>query len=94
MAFGGKDKDYDGKGKRDMAPAPSGPKTKAAKTSASGKIYVDYKENETLRRLCGSNGKIGGRKRNSSNALEQRLIASAVKRARFMALMPYVNIMG
>jgi small subunit ribosomal protein S18 len=92
MAYG-KDKDGDDfKGRRDSGP--SGPKQKVAKLSASGKIFVDYKENETLRRVCSANGKIGSRKRSGANALEQRMIAQAIKRARYMALMPYQTTAG
>ena len=65
------------------------PKQKIGKISASGKQYIDYKETESLRRLTGANGKISGRKRSGANALEQRMIASAVKRARYMGLVPY-----
>jgi len=66
------------------------PKVKAVKISASGKEYVDYKDTETLRKLVSGNGKILSRKRTGVTAMEQRMIARAVKRARFMALMPYV----
>lgn len=65
------------------------PKQKIGKISAGGKQYIDYKETETLRRLTGANGKISGRKRTGANALEQRMIAQAVKRARYMGLVPY-----
>ncbi|MFT3785212.1 MAG: 30S ribosomal protein S18 [Tepidisphaeraceae bacterium] len=61
-----------------------------AKTSANGKLYIDYKENETLRRMCASNGKINSRRRTGATALEQRMLSDAIKRARYMALMPYV----
>ena len=66
------------------------PKVKAVKTSASGKNYVDYKDTETLRKLVSGNGKILSRKRTGVTAMDQRMISQAVKRARFMALMPYV----
>ena len=65
------------------------PKQKVGKIAANGKQYIDYKETESLRRLTGANGKISGRKRTGANALEQRMIAQAVKRARYMALVPY-----
>ena len=68
----------------------SRPKVKAVKTSTSGKNYVDYKDTETLRKLVSGNGKILSRKRTGVTAMDQRMIAQAVKRARFMALMPYV----
>lgn len=67
----------------------SRPKQKIGKISAAGKQYIDYKETESLRRLTGANGKISSRKRTGANALEQRMVAAAVKRARYMALVPY-----
>lgn len=69
----------------------SRPKMRVTRTSASGKIYVDYKDTETLRRLLSGNGKILSRKRTGISAQEQRMVAAAVKRARFMALLPYVS---
>jgi len=69
----------------------SRPKVKATKASASGKIYIDYKDTETLRKMMSGNGKILGRKRTGANAMEQRMLARAVKRARYMALLPYVS---
>jgi len=68
------------------------PRPKPMKVSASGVRYIDYKENESLRRLMSGNGKLQSRKRNTATALEQRMIAQAIKRARYMALVPYVNV--
>jgi small subunit ribosomal protein S18 len=65
------------------------PKIKATRFSESGTVYVDYKDTETLRRLMSNNGKILSRKRSGMNAMEQRMVCRAVKRARFMALVPY-----
>lgn len=66
-------------------------KIKVLKTSANGAEYVDYKDVESLRRMMSANGKIFGRKRLSSSAKEQRMIAQAVKRARFMGLLPFTS---
>jgi len=63
----------------------------AARTSASGKMYIDYKDTESLKKMVSGNGKILSRKRTSASAMEQRMIARAVKRARYMALLPYVT---
>jgi small subunit ribosomal protein S18 len=70
------------------------PKVKVTRTSASGKIYIDYKDTESLRRTLSGNGKILSRKRTGANAMEQRMLARAVKRARYLALLPYVSAMG
>ncbi len=67
------------------------PKVKVAKKAASGKVFVDYKDIEKLRKLMSPNGKIHGRKRLSTTASEQRMIAAAVKRARYMGLLPYTS---
>jgi len=65
--------------------------TKVATTSSNGKAYVDWKNAELLRRLMSPNGKIFGRKRTGLNAFEQRLAAQAIKRARYMGLLPYTS---
>jgi small subunit ribosomal protein S18 len=67
------------------------PKVKVARTAVSGKVYIDYKDTESLKKLVSPNGKILSRKRTGANAMEQRMIARAVKRARYMALLPYVS---
>jgi small subunit ribosomal protein S18 len=67
------------------------PKLKIARTSASGKVYIDYKDTESLRKMISGNGKILSRKRTGATAMEQRMIAAAVKRARMIGLMPYVS---
>jgi small subunit ribosomal protein S18 len=67
------------------------PKLKIARTVASGKTYIDYKDTESLRKMMSGNGKINARKRTGANAMEQRMLAKAVKRARYMALLPYVS---
>jgi small subunit ribosomal protein S18 len=67
------------------------PKIKVARTSVSGKVYIDYKDTESLRKMVSNNGKILSRKRTGANAMEQRMIARAVKRARYIGLLPYVS---
>lgn len=56
-----------------------------------GRSYVDYKATDELRRMMTPNGKIYPRKRLGLNAREQRMVAQAIKRARYMALLPYTN---
>jgi small subunit ribosomal protein S18 len=69
----------------------SRPKIKIARHSASGKMYIDYKDTESLKRLISQNGKILSRKRTGVNAMEQRMVARAIKRARYMSLLPYIT---
>ena len=52
---------------------------------------IDYKDVPTLQRLTSAQGKLFSRKRSGLSAPAQRLVAQAVKRARFMALLPYVS---
>lgn len=61
------------------------------RTGVGGEVYVDYKAVDELRRLMTPNGKIYSRKRLNVSAREQRMIAQAIKRARYMALLPYTN---
>ena len=67
---------------------------KVSKVSQSGETYVDYKDCESLRRMMTSNGKMNNRRRNGASAMEQRMISRAIKRARFMALLPFVETSG
>ena len=52
---------------------------------------VDYKEVRTLQRLSTPQGKLFSRKRSGTCATHQRQVKRAIKRARFMALLPYVG---
>ena len=70
------------------------PKVKVTRTSASGKVFIDYKDTETLKKMISSNGKILSRKRTGVSAMDQRMLARAVKRARYMGLLPYVYTAG
>ncbi len=51
---------------------------------------LDYKDAYFLRRFLNSQGKMYPPKRYGLSAKEQRHLALAIKRARFMALVPYV----
>ena len=56
-----------------------------------GVEFVDWKDVGTLQRLCTGQGKILGRKRSGSTAGFQRKVSLAIKRARYMGLLPYVG---
>jgi small subunit ribosomal protein S18 len=53
--------------------------------------YVDYKDVTTLKKMCDNRGKMMSRKRTGNCATFQRALQDAIKRARFMALLPYVG---
>ncbi|OHA18366.1 MAG: 30S ribosomal protein S18 [Candidatus Taylorbacteria bacterium RIFCSPHIGHO2_01_FULL_45_63] len=52
--------------------------------------YIDYKDVELLKKFLNPHGRMLSRKKTGVSAKHQRKIATAVKRARFMALLPYV----
>jgi small subunit ribosomal protein S18 len=52
--------------------------------------HIDYKDVETLKRFLNPHGKIMPRRRTGLSSAAQRQLATAVKRARFMALLPYI----
>ena len=50
---------------------------------------VDYKDVDTLRDFVGENGKITPARLTGTRAFYQRQLTTAIKRARFLALLPY-----
>lgn len=52
--------------------------------------YIDYKDVELLKKFISANGKITPRRVTGTSAKYQRMLATAIKRARQMALLPYV----
>ena len=51
---------------------------------------IDYKRPDLLRRFITDRGKIRPRRRTGTCAKHQRRLATAIKRARHLALLPYV----
>ena len=54
------------------------------------KKFVDYKDVAYLKQFTNPHAKILSKKRTGMPANKQREIAQAIKRARYMALLPYV----
>lgn len=54
-------------------------------------MYVDYKDLELLEKMINRQGRIVGRRKSGCTAASQHAVTAAVKRARFMALLPYVG---
>jgi small subunit ribosomal protein S18 len=54
-------------------------------------MFVDYKDIELLKKLVNRHGKIVSRRKSGCTAVSQHAVALAIKRARFMALLPYVG---
>ena len=53
--------------------------------------HIDYKDVETLKKFLTPHARIQSRKRAGTSSKFQRELARAVKRARFMGLLPYVS---
>ncbi|NUQ39178.1 MAG: 30S ribosomal protein S18 [Caldilineales bacterium] len=51
--------------------------------------YIDYKKPELLASYLSNSGKIAARRRSGVCAKHQRGLATAIKRARFLALLPH-----
>jgi small subunit ribosomal protein S18 len=64
---------------------------KVCKLCERGILRIDYKDEHLLSRLMTDRGKILPRRATGSCAPHQRQIAAAVKRARFLALAPYIK---
>jgi small subunit ribosomal protein S18 len=54
-------------------------------------MYVDYKDVELLKKLINRHGRLVARRKTGCTAVSQHALADAVKRARFMALLPYAG---
>jgi small subunit ribosomal protein S18 len=54
-------------------------------------MYVDYKDLDLLTKLTNRHGRIVSRRKTGCHAASQHAVARAIKRARFMALLPYVG---
>jgi small subunit ribosomal protein S18 len=53
--------------------------------------FIDYKDVELLKKHISINGKISPRRVTGTCAKDQRMLAVAIKRARQVALLPYVK---
>jgi len=52
--------------------------------------YLDYKDVQLMHRFMSPHAKILGKKRTGTCSTHQKVVARALKRARHMALMPFV----
>ncbi len=53
-------------------------------------MYVDYKDLDLLGKLISRHGRMVSRRKSGCTAVSQHAVSQAIKRARFMALLPYV----
>jgi len=92
---GGRDRggDREGGGREGGAGGQRRPFFRRKKTcpfSGAGAPKIDYKDTKLLQRFISERGKIVPSRITAVSAKKQRLLANAIKRARFMALLPYV----
>ncbi len=82
-------------GRRRSSPRAGGRRERPVKSKPcvfhkEGFTYVDYKDYNMLRRFISDRGKIRARRVTGLCPQHQREAAAAIKRAREMALLPYV----
>lgn len=58
--------------------------------SANNIKFIDYKDIEILKKFLNPSGKIVSHKRSGVTAKNQRALAMAIKRARFLGLLPFI----
>ncbi len=58
--------------------------------SANNIKHIDYKDIELLRRFLAPSARMMARRRTGVTAKNQRMLSEAIKRARFMGLLPYI----
>jgi small subunit ribosomal protein S18 len=64
---------------------------KFCRFSAEGVKQIDYKDIETLKAYISETGKIVPSRITGTSAKYQRQLATAIKRARFLSLLPYTD---
>ncbi|NRB72408.1 MAG: 30S ribosomal protein S18 [Xanthomonadales bacterium] len=64
---------------------------KYCRFTAEGITEVDYKDLNLLKQYVGESGKVVPSRITGTKAKYQRQLATAVKRARFLALLPYTD---
>lgn len=64
---------------------------KFCRFTADGVVEIDYKDLNVLKQYVGESGKIVPSRITGTKAKYQRQLATAVKRARFLALLPYTD---
>ena len=64
---------------------------KFCRFTAENTKYIDYKDVETLKQYITETGKIVPSRITGTKSFYQRQLAVAIKRARFLALLPYTD---
>ena len=64
---------------------------KTCQFCADKSLSIDYKKGDMLRRFISDDGKIRPRRQTGTCARHQRVLAGAIKRARYIALLPFTG---
>ncbi len=64
---------------------------KFCKFTAEGVEHIDYKDLDTLKEYVSENGKVIPSRITGTKARYQRQLTTAIKRARYLALIPYTD---
>ncbi len=70
---------------------PKRPRRKVCAFCVDKATHIDYKDISKLRRFLSERGKIVPRRVTGTCARHQRALTTAIKRARHVALLPYIN---
>lgn len=62
---------------------------KVCKFTVDGIEYIDYKDVNLLKQYAPESGKILPRRISGTSSRHQRMLATAIRRARHLALLPY-----
>ncbi len=100
--FGGPQSQRGGEGEGGRRPGPRrssgggrfGPRRKVCPFCADNIVHVDYKDLARLRRHVGERGKIEPRRKLGTCAKHQRSVTVAIKRARYIGLLPFTGSAG
>jgi small subunit ribosomal protein S18 len=64
---------------------------KVCKFCVDGIEYIDYKDTNLLKQYVPERAKVLPKRISGTSARHQRMLAKAIKRARFLALLPYTT---
>lgn len=66
-------------------------KKRISRLSENGVLFVDFRNTKLLVRYLTEQGKIVPRRTSGNTIQQQRMLATAIKRARHLALLPFVS---
>ena len=82
--------DYDATGSQGISSSPYHRKRRICAFCVEKVNKIDYKQHDVLRRYLTEHGRIRPRRQTGTCAKHQRSLARAIKRARHLALLPFV----